>query len=576
MKEKYPDRFVLNTAWDPRDEEAGLAAFEEKVRALGLQGREALHRRVARRLARLEPQRPRGPSATSRSASSWASRTSTSTRARRSGRSNKDAFDVSEIDHAATNFTDLNFIVEHVGMPRIEDFCWIGVQEPNVYGGLAVLMPFIHPRPKYFADVMAELLFWLGEDRLLFASDYALWHPKWIVEKFVDFDLPEQVTQRDRRLAERRGQAEDPRPERVQALRHRPGRARRPAAGRRVRRQGRDRPGPAGRGRARRGGQGVSTSLSAAREALDRVMDPELDRSLVALDFVQSARGGERRGVRGDPAPHLLVLAELRLPHGGRRPRGAPRAAGGGRGCGWSWWTTSPASGSRRPSPPGSRSRRPSPTQADGELGELRRRFRLKAFVVRQEPPLRAARQGARRRGRRRAAARRRRAPGVRRSLRVGRVPGPPARPRDGRGRRGALAFTDAQGEPLAAEGLDRLPAARPLGADQPRVEHGVLHRPARGALRRPRGVAAERRCPHEGGAASRVRRGALAGGRPGAGGPGAVGRDREGRRGRALPHRPPHHRGDLEGEGQRRAALHPRARERRLGRGRRARASGR
>ena len=107
---------------------------------------------------------------------------------------NKDAFDVSEIDHAATNFTDLNFIVEHVGMPRIEDFCWIGVQEPNVYGGLAVLMPFIHPRPKYFADVMAELLFWLGEDRLMFASDYALWHPKWIVEKFVDFDLPEQVS----------------------------------------------------------------------------------------------------------------------------------------------------------------------------------------------------------------------------------------------------------------------------------------------------------------------------------------------------------------------------------------------
>ena len=40
---------------------------------------------------------------------------------------------------------------------------------------------------------MAELLFWLGEDRLL-ASDYALWHPKWIVEKFVDFQLPEQVS----------------------------------------------------------------------------------------------------------------------------------------------------------------------------------------------------------------------------------------------------------------------------------------------------------------------------------------------------------------------------------------------
>ena len=41
---------------------------------------------------------------------------------------------------------------------------------------------------------MAELLFWLGEDRLLFSSDYALWHPKWLIEKFVSFDLPEQTT----------------------------------------------------------------------------------------------------------------------------------------------------------------------------------------------------------------------------------------------------------------------------------------------------------------------------------------------------------------------------------------------
>ena len=55
----------------------------------------------------------------------------------------KDSFDVSDVDYVATNFTDLNFIVEHVGMPRIEDFCWI-VQEPNV-GGLAVLIPSSTP-----------------------------------------------------------------------------------------------------------------------------------------------------------------------------------------------------------------------------------------------------------------------------------------------------------------------------------------------------------------------------------------------------------------------------------------------
>ncbi len=107
----------------------------------------------------------------------------------------RDAFDVADVDHAATDFTDLNFVVEHCGLPRLEDFCWIATQEPNVYAGLAVAMPFIHTRPRYFAQIMGELTYWLGEDRILFSSDYALWTPKWLVERFVDFQIPEDMTE---------------------------------------------------------------------------------------------------------------------------------------------------------------------------------------------------------------------------------------------------------------------------------------------------------------------------------------------------------------------------------------------
>ena len=108
---------------------------------------------------------------------------------------NQDAFDVHDVDQVATDFPDLNFIVEHVGLPRLEDFCWIAVQEKNVYGGLAVAMAFIHSRPRYFAEIMANLLYWLGPDRLLFGSDYAIWSPKWIIEKFMAFELPEDIQQ---------------------------------------------------------------------------------------------------------------------------------------------------------------------------------------------------------------------------------------------------------------------------------------------------------------------------------------------------------------------------------------------
>jgi predicted TIM-barrel fold metal-dependent hydrolase len=107
----------------------------------------------------------------------------------------RDAFDVADVDHAASDFTDLNFVVEHVGLPRLEDFCWIATQEPNVHGGLAVAMPFMHTRPRYFAQIIGELIYWIGEDRIQFSSDYAIWTPRWLIERFVDFQIPEDMTE---------------------------------------------------------------------------------------------------------------------------------------------------------------------------------------------------------------------------------------------------------------------------------------------------------------------------------------------------------------------------------------------
>jgi hypothetical protein len=104
-----------------------------------------------------------------------------------------DAFDVRDVDHCATDFPNLNFVVEHCGLPRLDDFCWIAVQEANVYGGLAVALPFIHSRPRYFGEVLSELLFWLGPDRLFFGSDYAIWTPKWLIEKFWAYQIPEDI-----------------------------------------------------------------------------------------------------------------------------------------------------------------------------------------------------------------------------------------------------------------------------------------------------------------------------------------------------------------------------------------------
>ncbi len=90
----------------------------------------------------------------------------------------KDAFDPRDVDQAATDNLELNFIVEHVGLPRIEDFCFMATQEPNVYAGLSVAVGgLMHARPRFFAKVMGELLFWVGEDKMLFGSDLASGSP---------------------------------------------------------------------------------------------------------------------------------------------------------------------------------------------------------------------------------------------------------------------------------------------------------------------------------------------------------------------------------------------------------------
>ena len=67
----------------------------------------------------------------------------------------------------------------------------MATQEPNVYAGLSVVIGgLMHARPKFFAKVMGELLFWVGEDKMTFGSDYNIWEPKWQIEGFVDWDYP--------------------------------------------------------------------------------------------------------------------------------------------------------------------------------------------------------------------------------------------------------------------------------------------------------------------------------------------------------------------------------------------------
>ena len=102
-------------------------------------------------------------------------------------------FDVRDIDEPAWLYPELNFIIDHVGLPRLDDFCWIATRCPNVYGSLAVANMFVHNNPRHFAEIMANLLFWLGPDRIIWGTDFPIWYPHWLLDDFMAFQLPDDL-----------------------------------------------------------------------------------------------------------------------------------------------------------------------------------------------------------------------------------------------------------------------------------------------------------------------------------------------------------------------------------------------
>ena len=195
----------------------------------------------------------------------------------------KDAFDVADVDHAATDFPDLNFIVEHVGLPRIEDFCFMATQEPNVYAGLSVAIGgLMYARPKFFAKVMGELLFWVGEDKMTFGSDYSIWEPKWQVEGFVDWDYPddEQFSDYPRVNVNTKKKILGLNAAKLYGIEV--------PAGLRARGRRRHAGGPGRREAGRRRRCTGVTDAAEVLAALDAVRDPELDEPVTSLGFVAS------------------------------------------------------------------------------------------------------------------------------------------------------------------------------------------------------------------------------------------------------------------------------------------------
>ena len=100
-----------------------------------------------------------------------------------------------DMDGAAANFPDLNFVIFHVGLPFIDEVCWQLIRYPNLYASIAATINFIARAPRQFAEVLGKLLFWCGEDKIIYGSETPIWHPRWALEAFWNFQLPQDLVE---------------------------------------------------------------------------------------------------------------------------------------------------------------------------------------------------------------------------------------------------------------------------------------------------------------------------------------------------------------------------------------------
>ncbi|HTE67577.1 MAG TPA: amidohydrolase family protein [Actinomycetes bacterium] len=100
-----------------------------------------------------------------------------------------------DMDGAAANFPDINFVIFHVGLPFIDEVCWQLIRHPNLYASIAATINFIVRAPRQFADVLGKLLFWCGEDKIIYGSEAPIWQPQWALDAFWNFQLPQDLVE---------------------------------------------------------------------------------------------------------------------------------------------------------------------------------------------------------------------------------------------------------------------------------------------------------------------------------------------------------------------------------------------
>ncbi len=81
------------------------------------------------------------------------------------------------------------------GCRFIDETCWQLVRYPNLYASIAATVNFVVRSPRQFAEWIGKLMFWCGEDKIIYGSETPIWHPKWALDAFWNFEIPQDLVE---------------------------------------------------------------------------------------------------------------------------------------------------------------------------------------------------------------------------------------------------------------------------------------------------------------------------------------------------------------------------------------------
>lgn len=102
-------------------------------------------------------------------------------------------FRLGDIEGAALAFRNLNFEIVHGGWAFLEDTVMLAQCFRNIYINLEGGSAFLNIAPRRFATLIGSLLQVGAEDQILWATGAMALHPRPLIEKFWQFEMPEDL-----------------------------------------------------------------------------------------------------------------------------------------------------------------------------------------------------------------------------------------------------------------------------------------------------------------------------------------------------------------------------------------------